>query len=94
MSDLSSYTQRDAFYEKVYSIVDEYLQESETHEENVYLGINIKTKETKIDTQLNFDSKWTLYPIAKLIRTNDNDSTDEVDIDYAFEIASTNYFVR
>ena len=94
MSDLSNYTQRDAFYEKVFSIVDEYLQENDTHEKNVFLGINNKTKETKIGTNLNFDSNWELYPIAELIRTNDNDSTDEVDIDFAFEIASTNYFVR
>jgi hypothetical protein len=94
MSDLSSYTKRDAFNEILFSVIDEYLQEKDAHETNVVLGINRKTKATKLGAKTDFTDSWELYPIDKLIRISDDNETEEVDVDATFDIASSFYFVR
>ena len=40
MSDLSTYTKRDAFNETLYSVVDEYLNEKEAHPAETVLAIS------------------------------------------------------
>lgn len=94
MSDLSTYIQRDAFNEILYSMVKEYLNEKEASSAESVLAINRKTKATKLGTKTEFTADWELFPMDKLIRLNDDDSSEEVDIDATFEIASLFYFVR
>jgi hypothetical protein len=94
MSDLSTYTKRDAFNETLYCVVEEYLNEKDTHPAEKVLAINRKTKATKMGTKTEFTPGWELYPIDKLIRINDENETVEVDIDATFDIASSFYFVR
>jgi len=94
MSDLSSYTKRDAFNEILFSVIEEYLLEKDAHEANVVLGINRKTKATKLAAKTDFTAGWELYPIDKLIRLNEDNETEEVDVDATFDIASSIYFVR
>lgn len=94
MTCLSSYTKRNEFNEILFSVIDQFLQEKDAHPTDVVLGINRKTKLTKIGTKAEFTSAWDLYPMAKLIRRNDDNSSEEVDIDVTFEIASSFYFVR
>jgi hypothetical protein len=94
MSDISTYTKRDAFNEILYSLVEEYLNEKDAHPAETVLAINRKTKATKLGTKTEFTAGWELFPIDKLIRKNDEDETEEVDIDATFEIASSIYFVR
>jgi len=94
MSDLSTYTKRDAFNETLYNVVEEYLNEKETHPAETVLAINRKTKATKLGTKTEFTNGWELFAIEKLVRINDEDETEEVDIDATFDIASAFYFVR
>lgn len=94
MSDLSTYTKRDAFNETLYCLVEEYLNEKEAHTAETVLAINRKTKATKLGTKTEFTAGWEIFPIDKLVRINDEDTAEEVDIDATFEIASSFYFVR
>jgi len=94
MSDLSTYTKRDAFNETLYNMVEEYLNEKDAHPAETVLAINRKTKATKLGTKTEFTAGWELFPIDKLIRINEDDEAEEVDIDATFEIASSIYFVR
>jgi FKBP-type peptidyl-prolyl cis-trans isomerase (trigger factor) len=94
MSDLSTYTERDAFNETLYNVVEEYLNEKDAHPAETMLAINLKTKTTKLGAKTEFTAGWELYPIDKLIRISEDDEAEEVDIDATFEIASSIYFVR
>jgi hypothetical protein len=40
MSDLSTYTERDAFNETLYNVVEEYLNEKDAHPTETVLAIN------------------------------------------------------
>lgn len=44
MSDLSTYTKRNAFNETLFNVVEEYLNEMEVHPAEMVLGVNCKTK--------------------------------------------------
>jgi len=94
MSDLSTYTKRDAFNEILYNMVEEYLNEKDAHPAETVLAINRKTKATKLAAKTDFTAGWELYPIDKLIRLNEDNETEEVDVDATFDIASSIYFVR
>lgn len=94
MADLSTYNKRDAFNETLYSVVEEYLNERDAHPAETVLAINRKTKATKLGTKTEFNAGWELFPIDKLIRTNEDDEIEEVDIDATFDIASSFYYVR
>lgn len=94
MSDLSTYTKRDAFNEALFNVVEEYLNEKNAHSTETVLAINRKTKATKLGLKSEFTPGWELYPIGNLVRLSEDDETEEVDIDVTFEIASSFYFVR
>jgi len=94
MSNYSSHTERDAFNEALYSSVEEYLQEKDAHSVNTVLAVNSKTVEIKLGSKNDFTSGWETYPIENLIRNNEDNSGQEVDIDATFEIASSFFFVR
>lgn len=51
MSDLSSYTERDAFNEALCNLVEEYLQDKDAYSEDTLLAINSKTMEIELGTQ-------------------------------------------
>ncbi len=44
MSDLSSYTERDAFNEALCNLVEEYLQEKDKRSTDTVIAVNSKTK--------------------------------------------------
>jgi hypothetical protein len=44
MNNSDSYTQRNAFNESLYNLIDEFLQEKDAHPAGIVLGINRKTK--------------------------------------------------
>ena len=94
MSDLSSYTERDAFNEALCNLVEEYLQDKNSYPDDTLLAINGKTMEIELGTQADFVTGWETYPIQSLIRNNEDNSGKEADIDATHELASTYYFVR
>ena len=94
MSDLSSYTERDAFNEALCNLVEEYLQEKDAHPTDTVLAVNSKTKKIELGTKAEFAASWEIYPIENLIRDNEDNSGKEADIDATFDIASSFYFVR
>jgi hypothetical protein len=94
MSDLSSYTERDAFNEALCNLVEEYLQDKDAYPEDTLLAINNKTKEIELGTQADFVTGWKTYPIQSLIRNNEDNSGKEADIDATHELASSYFFVR
>jgi hypothetical protein len=94
MSDLSSNTKRNAFNEEIFRIVEEYLQEKALHPVGSVLAINAKSKSLKLGAKNEFPSSWDTYTLDNLIRKNEDDNSDEVDVDATFDIASKYYFVR
>lgn len=94
MSDLSSYTERDAFNEALCNLVEEYLQDKNAYADDTLLAINSKTMEIALGTQADFVTGWETYPIQSLIRNNEDNSGEEADIDATHELASSNFFVR
>jgi len=94
MSDFSSYTERDAFNEALCNLVEEYLQDKDVYSADTVLAINDKTMEIELGKPTDFGTGWETYPIQTLIRNNENNSGEEVDIDATHELASSNFFVR
>ena len=94
MSDLSSYTERDAFNEALCNLVEEYYQEKDAHPTDTVLKVNSKTKKIEFGTKSEFTATWGTYPIENLIRDNEDNSGKEAYIDSTFDIASSFYFVR
>jgi FKBP-type peptidyl-prolyl cis-trans isomerase (trigger factor) len=94
MSDYSSFTERDAFNEAICNLVEEYLQEKDARPTDTVLAVNSKTKKIELGIKTEFTTGWETYPIENLIRNNEDNSGQEVDIDATFEIASSFFFVR
>jgi len=94
MSDLSSYTERDAFNEALCNLVEEYLQEKDARPTDTVVAVNSKTKKIELGTKTEFTAGWETYPIENLIRNNEDNSGEEADIDATFDIASSFFFVR
>lgn len=94
MSDLSSYTERDAFNEALCNLVEEYLQDKDAYPADTVLAIKEKTMEIELGEQANFIKGWNTYAIQSLIRNNEDNSGQEADIDATHELASSYFFVR
>lgn len=94
MTNSGSYTQHAQFNNLLFSVVEEYLSDKEAHPADTQLAIHTKTKDVRLGEKSEFSQAWNLYPTDKLIRFNEEDETEEVDVDAIFDIASSCYFIR
>ena len=90
----SNNTQRNAFNEALYEMVEEFLQEIDIRASDTVLAVNTKTLEIGLGIKSEFAAGWETYPIDTLIRNNAENTGKEVDTDATFEIASSFYFVK
>ena len=93
MSEYSTVQERDAFDEKIFETVQEYL-EDDNLESNFGLSINPQTLELVLDSHENNPEGWDFYPIGGLIRSNENNTGNEPDCDATHELASSYCFVK
>lgn len=99
MSDYSTVQERDAFDERIFEIVQEYLDDKESYQdedniENIGLSVNPEALELKIISRENNPEGWDFFPIEGLIRHNEDNTGDEPDCDATHELASSYIFVR
>lgn len=93
MVQFSNFQERDAFAVDVFEFIQEYLNDGSL-DNNFCLCIHPKT--LKFDFFM-YDDKpkgWDFYPVAKLIRPNENNTGVEPDYDATHELASSYCFVR
>jgi hypothetical protein len=93
MKEYSTVQERDAFDERIFEIVQEYLEDG-NNESNMGLSINPQTLEFVLVSRENNSEKWDFHPIDGLIRLNENNTGNEPDCDATYELASTYCFVK
>ncbi len=93
MKEYSTVQERDAFDERIFEIVQEYLEDGNS-ESTMGLSINPQTLELAIVSPENKPDGWDFHPIDGLIRPDENNSGVEPDCDATHELASLYCFVR
>ncbi len=93
MKEYSTVQERDAFDERIFEIVQEYL-ENGNNESTMGLSINPQTLELAIVNPENNPDGWDFYPIDGLIRPNEYNTGNEPDCDATHELAASYCFVR
>ena len=94
MAEFDSYIERDRFNEKIFDLVNEYLNNFEAYPDNVILAIQNKTNDLQIISPDEIGNDWDIYNITSLIRENDLRTGKEVDIDATYDLANKYFFVR
>ncbi len=94
MSDYSTYTERDSFNDALCALVEDYLQNQDAYPSDTVLAVNAKSLAIELSSKTSFVTGWETYPIQSLIRTNEDNSGREADIDATYELASSYFFVR
>lgn len=82
MKEYSTVQERDAFNERIFEIVQEYLEDG-ILESNFGLSINPQTLELAIVSPENNPEGWDFHPIDGLIRLNKNNTGNEPDCYYS-----------
>lgn len=93
MKEYSTVQERDAFDERIFEIVQEYIEDGNS-ESNFGLSINPQTLELALISSENNHEGWDFYSIEGLIRPNENNIGIEPDCDATHELASKYCFVR
>lgn len=100
MSDYSTVQERDAFDERIFETIQEYLEDKDSYlkdgitENEIGLSINPKTLDLELSNKGNNPEKSDFFPIEKLIRPNENKDGFEPDCDATYDLASSYYFIR
>ncbi len=100
MSEYSTVQERDAFDERIFEMVQEYLEDEANVlkdgriQNGMGLSINLQTLELAINSQENNLTSWDFFPIEKLIRQNEGNIGNEPDCDATHKLASSYCFVR
>jgi len=92
MKEFDSIVELNAFNEKIYDSINEYLSESIIDLENDALAINSKTLEIQICKINSNKDEWEYFEIKNLTKTNGN--FIEPDNDETWLIANKYIFVR
>jgi len=93
MSDYSSPAERDIFNEKIYELINDYIEDSEAYTPDMVLAIQSSSNELKMCSMYEIEVGWDVYEIESLIRVDESGTGKEVDIDATFDIASRYFFV-
>lgn len=94
MKDFDSHVDRDNFYEKIIDSVAEFINDYGKESLNFHLNINPNSLEIQICANISLDSNWDQYNMVSLIRYNESENVNEVNIDKAYDIANIYFFVR
>lgn len=94
MGDYSSYIERDQFNEKIFELVEEFLEDINSYPTDLVLAIQNETYELKLCSPNDIVGNWDTYKISSLLRDNESQTGKEVDIDTTNDIASHYYFVK
>ena len=93
MKEYSTVQERDAFDERIFEIVQEYLEDC-SYDNNIGLSINPQTLELALVSPDNNPEGCDFLPLESFIRPNENNTGNEPDCDATHELASSYCFVR